>query len=98
MRVEVAQGARRFRVRHGVQPAVRDAAMRERLRPLRFRGLQHLLPARLVEAQQCAAALTRMVEEHKPTDGTDRIVQEIERAISRIKVVSWDSIYGDRYN
>ena len=55
-------------------------------------------PALLVEAQRCAAALTRMVEEHKPTDGTDRIVQEIERAISRIKVVSWDSIYGDRFS
>ena len=55
-------------------------------------------PVLLAEALQCSSALTRMIEEHKPTDGTDRIVQEIERAVGKIKVVSWDSIYGDRFS
>ena len=54
-------------------------------------------PVQLAEAQRCAAALQRMVEEHKPTDGTDTLVAEITRAATALKVVSWESIYADRF-
>ena len=39
-----------------------------------------------------------MVEEHKPTDGTDVLVEEIARAVSSLKVVSWEAIYADRFS
>ena len=55
-------------------------------------------PVLLAEAQNCASALIRMVEEHKPTDGTDSLVAEIERSVGKLKVVSWDSIYADRFS
>ena len=51
----------------------------------------------LAEAQRCAAALSRMVEEHTPQDGTDA-VDEVVRAVSSLKLVSWDSIYADRFS
>jgi hypothetical protein len=51
--------------------------------------LREPTPVLLAEAQQCAAALTRMVEEHKPTDGTDVLVEEIVRAVSSsMRIVS----------
>ena len=53
-------------------------------------------PAQLAEAQRCADALSRMVEQHKPTDGAATLVDEIARAVGVLKVVSWDSIYTER--
>jgi hypothetical protein len=55
-------------------------------------------PVLLAEAQECAAALTRMVEFNQFTDGTETLVEEIGRAVNSLKVVSWDSIHADRYS
>ena len=52
----------------------------------------------LTEAQQCAAALSRMVELHQPTDGTDTLIAEINRAVAKLKVVSWEAIHSDRFH
>ena len=60
--------------------------------------LREPTPVILAEAQQSATALTRMVDDHKPTDGTDVLVGEIARAVSALKVVSFDSIYADRFS
>ena len=55
-------------------------------------------PVLLADAQRCAAALSRMVEEHKPQDGTEELVEEIVRAVGSLKLVSWDAIYSERFS
>ena len=50
----------------------------------------------LAEAQRCAAALSRMVEEHKPQDGTDTLVDEVVRAVGSLKLVMRDPILGSQ--
>ena len=39
--------------------------------------LREPTPVHLAEPQRCAAALTRMVEEHRPRDGTEALVDAV---------------------